>query len=684
MHLGPKRALATQMVAEPAGKRSDDGTRSRRSKSANRRHSQHRHQQKSPSRKLHQSEPRALEPAPDGRAPSVPRKAARRRSCSQEGYRPWPGVERPLRRRPRRRAVVVGCNYSCSNAIRLRGCVNDAHLFALALTNLFEFHPQNILLLTDELPDPVFLASDDAAALAEAHLASSLPIRTHILLGLRWLTMGAIPGDILVFYFAGHGLQIDNMAGWEGEGYDECILPLDSAHTSSVNAITAMSIRQTLLSVDESVQLSIFLDCTGGQTMLDPAGTGTWRYIKGVKQKGLWPFVTDPTFKMERARYDPTVWTAESMRKKEVRPRFVPGEEVGNTQDLVGAIANPSFENPSTKLRGFHICAAPWDEVAVEGRLPSMGIRALSPDGTLSQLPVITANKAVIHGVFTWSLVRAMNDCAIGSAKAYSGDKTISFRTLMRETIKNAQFIKDKQGFSKTNQVPAMTYYMASGSSPTDLVFYPFGGRSKTAKYSDATELVQLNRKEPTWLPRREEYMTGWQAEAALMINGKQAQKVVPWRAQHSEYKQYWRAQVDNDPKYVAAYLERQSVPQCPTPAYGDGLSPPTPSESTAAPPVEINTVLRHSPSRAWNPHVSMPGLVSTASAVNYSNPAFPSLPDLTRSLTRSMGDLRAAQMTNPPPPAPVFAATGRSSHPPWFRDPEPTARDLAVPNANS
>lgn len=53
------------------------------------------------------------------------------------------------------------------------------------------------------------------------------------------------------------------------------------------------------MSVDERVQLSIFLDTTGGQTMMDVAGTGSWSFIPGVLQKGLWPFVTDATDKMQ-------------------------------------------------------------------------------------------------------------------------------------------------------------------------------------------------------------------------------------------------------------------------------------------------------------------------------------------------------------------------------------------------
>eukprot|EP01054_Gregarina_sp_Poly1_P003662 Gregarina_sp_Poly_1__3661@NODE_207_length_11414_cov_43_030493_g184_i0_p2_GENE_NODE_207_length_11414_cov_43_030493_g184_i0NODE_207_length_11414_cov_43_030493_g184_i0_p2_ORF_typecomplete_len680_score80_46Peptidase_C14/PF00656_22/7e32_NODE_207_length_11414_cov_43_030493_g184_i050637102 len=646
--------------AQPS-RRSEEGAKSRRSKSRTRKHSAQRHQQ---NRALHKSEPNQLQETPARNARlTVLHKQERRRSFSQEPHEPykcWLGIERPPRRRPRRRAVVVGCNYSASSAIKLKGSVNDAHLFALALTNLFEFHPQNILLLTDELPDPVLLTQADAANFSDTQMASCLPLRTHILLGLQWLTTGVVPGDILVFYFAGHGLQIDNMAGWEGEGYDESILPLDRAHASGdVNAITAVSIRQLLLSVDEDVQLSIFLDCTGGQTMLDPAGTGTWKYIKGVKQKGLWPFVTDPTFKMERARYDPSVWTSEAMRKKEVRPRFIPGVEVGNTQDLLGAIANHSFENPSTKLRGFQVCAAPWDEVAVEGRLPSLGIRALTPAGTLSTLPVITANKAVIHGVFTWSLVRAMNDCAIGSAKAYSGDKTISFRTLMRETIKNVQFIRDKQGFSKLNQMPSITHYMASGSNLSELIFYPFGGRSKTAKYSDATEVSQLQRTESTWLPKRDEYMSAWQAQVALTINGQQGQRM-PWKAQHTQYKEFWKTQMDNDPKYAARYLDRKTINQVPPYVVHDTTAPLTPSDSTAA-QTEHQATDEHHKETSRNQWISLPTLAPGVSASHYSSR--PALTALTRSLTLAANEKTSAMKLGE-----GYTATGRSMHHPWFQ----------------
>lgn len=89
----------------------------------------------------------------------------------------------PPRRKARRRALVVGCNYAESGNIRLKGAVNDAHLFALALSNLWEFHPRNILLLTDVLPDETLLHRDDVNKESFQSMGGSqLPVRTHIAL----------------------------------------------------------------------------------------------------------------------------------------------------------------------------------------------------------------------------------------------------------------------------------------------------------------------------------------------------------------------------------------------------------------------------------------------------------------------------------------------------------------------
>lgn len=193
----------------------------------------------------------------------------------------------------RRRALIVGCNYGRCGAIRLKGAVNDAYLMCLSLVNLFGFSPSQILLLADEQPS--FLKP--TARSADVH-RSRLPERGNIIMGLRWLTSHTRPGDVLLFYFAGHGLQVDNMSGWEGEGYDEALLPLDCAHTEgTVNAITTSSLRHILMCVESNVQLTIILDCNGGQTLLETSNA--WSSIRGVMQKGLWPLLTDVTSKVK-------------------------------------------------------------------------------------------------------------------------------------------------------------------------------------------------------------------------------------------------------------------------------------------------------------------------------------------------------------------------------------------------
>lgn len=65
---------------------------------------------------------------------------------------------------------------------------------------------------------------------------------SSLLRALNWLRTDTLPGDVLFFFFAGHGCQIDNMSGWEGEGYDEAILPMDFAG-EECNALTAVMIK---------------------------------------------------------------------------------------------------------------------------------------------------------------------------------------------------------------------------------------------------------------------------------------------------------------------------------------------------------------------------------------------------------------------------------------------------------
>jgi hypothetical protein len=90
--------------------------------------------------------------------------------------------------------------------INLDGCINDVKHFRALLVSRFGFAPGNITVL------------EDRDATREAILAS---IRKH-------LVEEAAPGDIAVFYFAGHGSQAPNPASREVDRKDETIVPADS------------------------------------------------------------------------------------------------------------------------------------------------------------------------------------------------------------------------------------------------------------------------------------------------------------------------------------------------------------------------------------------------------------------------------------------------------------------------
>ena len=44
---------------------------------------------------------------------------------------------------------------------------------------------------------------------------------------LQQLVRQTRPGDVLFFSFSGYGLQVDDMDGYQDEGYEEAILPTD-------------------------------------------------------------------------------------------------------------------------------------------------------------------------------------------------------------------------------------------------------------------------------------------------------------------------------------------------------------------------------------------------------------------------------------------------------------------------
>lgn len=119
---------------------------------------------------------------------------------------------------PRKLALLVGINdYSTANITPLRGCITDVHLQRELLIHRFGFHPNDIVLVTDD--------------------TEIKPTRSGILEAVEnHLIQQTKPGDVVVFHFSGHGSQVVNPYNRSGnvrEKLNSTFVPSD--RTTQVN-----------------------------------------------------------------------------------------------------------------------------------------------------------------------------------------------------------------------------------------------------------------------------------------------------------------------------------------------------------------------------------------------------------------------------------------------------------------
>jgi hypothetical protein len=100
-----------------------------------------------------------------------------------------------------KKALLVGINDYKYPIPKLRGCLNDVHTMWFILTQIFNFHPDNIRVLCDE-----------RATFDNIHDE------------LIWLLKD---GEELVFHFSGHGSQTRDLNQDESDGLEELIVVYD-------------------------------------------------------------------------------------------------------------------------------------------------------------------------------------------------------------------------------------------------------------------------------------------------------------------------------------------------------------------------------------------------------------------------------------------------------------------------
>ncbi|KAG6909070.1 Ca(2+)-dependent cysteine protease [Tephrocybe rancida] len=109
----------------------------------------------------------------------------------------------------KKKALCIGINYIGQQG-QLRGCINDVENIKKFLTTQFGYRNEDIVTLTDDLPNP-----------------RQKPTRQNIIEAMQWLVRGAAPNDSLFFHYSGHGGQTKDTDGDEADGFDEVIYPVD-------------------------------------------------------------------------------------------------------------------------------------------------------------------------------------------------------------------------------------------------------------------------------------------------------------------------------------------------------------------------------------------------------------------------------------------------------------------------
>jgi Caspase domain len=176
-----------------------------------------------------------------------------------------------------RHALLIGINdYSASrlpplpvagipdrDVPNLDGTVNDVEIIHDLLVALYGFKPADILILTDQhaTRNAIFRA-----------LEQQLVATTH-------------KGDIVFFYFSGHGSQVRNSLSTEADRLDESILPADSRRGArDIRDKELLAIFNEIL--DRGARLTIVLDTCH-------SGSGARGLYGGLHYRGVRPDLRD-------------------------------------------------------------------------------------------------------------------------------------------------------------------------------------------------------------------------------------------------------------------------------------------------------------------------------------------------------------------------------------------------------
>ncbi|CAK9036285.1 unnamed protein product [Durusdinium trenchii] len=338
-----------------------------------------------------------------------------------------------------KRALCIGCNYP-SKAFGLAGAVNDAFLIAETLQVHMGFCHENVCVLHDVYPGQKKSLKVEPA---------KCPTRVNILQQLQQMVRQTRPGDVLFFSFSGYGLQVDDMDGYQDEGYEEAILPTDfvDGRDGDYSVICTNDLHDVLLGVPHNVVVTAVMDCDHATTLIDIGGTLDGSLVSGLKYSSFCGFQAHST-KMILANHERDVWQEEKARSVHARPRFQPVMEIDNPRK--GRLPTRPAMSRSSSI-AFCYSAAGHGQTAMEMKMTLPGVDGQEP--TVKQ-----------HGVLSWCFARALEELN------FSG----TYFDLQEEIQQQMQTIKST-ALPRMDQEVLMTFSLPLSKPRTMKVLQPVG-----------------------------------------------------------------------------------------------------------------------------------------------------------------------------------------------------------------
>jgi hypothetical protein len=194
-----------------------------------------------------------------------------------------------------KKALVVGLNYP-NQKHQLYGCVNDCLNWVSVLEKQFKF--EEVRVLIDQNPDGSLTT-----------YPTQIPTKHNILAQLGWLCSGVQQGDMLVFVYAGHGLQVNTGS----QHADEALVPEDYNSTDEQGNPTLVfddELHALFKRLPSGSFLTAILDSCHATHMLDVPS-----YVESGKVYQSRPRPAEVTKRLEQAwRKNPHAYA---------RPRFM-------------------------------------------------------------------------------------------------------------------------------------------------------------------------------------------------------------------------------------------------------------------------------------------------------------------------------------------------------------------------